>query len=826
MNAVIRPAAVRCCVVLAVTALTIGSLLAPPATAAPARIAAPPRPVGVAGAALPDPGVAGPEAVDELSYDFGDQAYRPTGFPAAVEVKAKVYAPQTIAGRAPLVILQHGRHATCATATVTLLEWPCPASVPEIPSYQGYDALGRLLASHGMVVVSIGANGINANDGFLDDGGASARGQLILEHLRRWKGWDASATGAPFGSRFVGRIDLDRIGLMGHSRGGEGIAAAVQLNQRSVNRFGIKAAMALAPVDFGRRVIGGVELGVILPYCDGDVYDLQGASYYDDGRYATPGDTSSKMTALLYGANHNFFNTVWTSGPGSFDDAGVFIEGGGQDTRAAADPCRPGGSGRLTAAQQEQAGAALMAGFLRRTLGPEPNLQPLVTGTAPYPPSTSPARWSIAYHAGDRLDIESWASADTYRRTPTGQVTDIRGVNTGLVCNPSDEGGFGQPDGVRVVTTRCAAATFTGLVNDTGALDAGWIRQGTSVRIPFAAAGIDVAGYDGVRMRVAVPNDTRNAARAKQDFTVVLEDADGHRAAVPALSGTNGLQRLNAGTVQHAVLNGVRLPLSSFAGIDVTRVRAIELRFDRTGAGRLAIADLAFTQEGLGSAAANTTGVGPITPPASPCRRTSAARWACAVGQLAWGRDPTTAEISWLGAGYATAAGRKRIVARALGGPTAHGLRHAQFLQTYLQDEVDPAWVSSSLSANGKKHWDTATVDLVGAFAFSSASLATPDDVVRAAYESILGRPADTGGLAHWAPKVRNGGARAMAANLVRTEAARGRIVDERYAQVLGRAADPAGRAYWVKRLATPGGEQALMASLMATEAFRTWAIR
>lgn len=821
MNPVIRRS-----LVLATAAFTVLGAVAQPASAAPARSAAPTGPARAAGAPLPDPGVAGPETVDELSYDFGSQAFRPSGFPAAVELRAKVYAPKAIAGRAPLVILQHGRHATCATATVTLLEWPCPAAVPEIPSYQGYDALGRLLASQGMVVVSIGANGINANDGFLDDGGASARAQLIIEHLRRWKAWDASATGSPFGSRFVGHIDLDRVGLMGHSRGGEGIAAAVQLNQRSVNRFGIKAALALAPVDFGRRVIGGVELGVILPYCDGDVSDLQGASYYDDGRYATPGDTSSKMTALLYGANHNFFNTVWTSGPGSFDDAGGSFESSGQDPSASTDPCSPGGPGRLTAPQQEQAGAALMAGFLRRSLGSEPNLQAFVSGTAPYPPSTGPARWSIAYHAGDRLDIERWSDVDTYRRTAAGQLTDIRGVNTGLVCNPKDQSDFGQPDGVRVVMTRCAEADFTAMVNDTGVLDAGWIRQGTAIRIPLDPTGTDVAAYDGVRMRVAVPNDTRNSARAKQDFSVVLEDADGHRSSVAALTGTNGLQRLNGGSVQHAVLNGVRLPLSSFSGVDLTRVRAIELRFDRTGAGRLAIADLAFTQEGLGAASANTTGVGPIAPPITPCRRSPAARWACAVGQLAWGRDPTTAEISWLGAGYGSADGRKQMIARALGGPTAHGLHHAQFLQSYLQAEVDPAWVASSLSPDGRKYWDAATADLVAAFASTSASLATPDDVVRAAYESILGRPADAAGLAYWSPRVRDGGARTMAVNLIRTATARGRIVDERYEQVLGRSADPAGRAYWVSKLASPGGEQALVASLMATERFRTWAIR
>ncbi len=810
---------------LALSALTAAGVLAGPVTPATARPTSPARATAPAEAPLIDPGAVGPEAVDELSYDFGDEAFRPVGFPAAVEIRAKVYAPQSIAGRAPLVILQHGRHVSCATATQAVLEWPCPASIPEVPSYQGYDALGRLLASQGMVVVSIGANGINANDGYLADGGASARAQLIMEHLRRWRAWDASDAGSPFGSRFVGHIDLGRVGLMGHSRGGEGVAAAVQLNQRTSDRFGIVAALALAPVDFGRRVIGGVELGVILPYCDGDVSDLQGASYYDDGRYATPGDRSSKMTALLYGANHNFFNTVWTSGPGSFDDAGAFGAFRGQDARDTADPCQPGGHGRLTAAQQEQAGAALMAGFLRRALQPEPGLQRFVTGTAPYPPSTGPARWSIAYHAPDRLDIETWASPDTARRTAGGQLVDGRSVTTGLVCNAYEGQGFALPSEVRVVSTRCSTADPTAMVNDTGVLDAGWVRQGPFLRIPLATSGTDVTGYDGIRLRAAVLSDSRNTTRAKQDFSIVLEDADGNRSSVAAGTGSNGLQRLNGSFVQHAVLNGVRLPLERFSGVDLSRIRAVELRFDRTGGGRLALSDLAFTQEGTGSVPSTVTGFSPVAPSPSFCRRTPGSRWACAVAELAWGRDPTPTEASWLAAGYPTAAGRQKAIARALGGPTAAGLHHARVAQLFTQDEIDPAWISSTLSAAGRRYWDAATVDVIAGLAGSSPSLGSSSDDVRATYETILGRTADPSGLAYWTPKVARSGTRGLAAELARSATARGRIVDQRYQQILGRRPDTGGRAYWVNRLAKPGGEQALFASLLATESFRVAAV-
>jgi len=72
---------------------------------------------------------------------------------------------------------------------------------------------------------------------------------------------------------------------------------------------------------------------------------------------------------------------------------------------------------------------------------------------------------------------------------------------------------------------------------------------------------------------------------------------------------------------------------------------------------------------------------------------------------------------------------------------------------------------------------------------------------------------------------VARSGTRGLAAELARSATARGRIVDQRYQQILGRRPDTGGRAYWVNRLAKPGGEQALFASLLATESFRVAAV-
>ncbi len=793
--------------------------------------AAPSAPAGAAVVAAPadlptvDPGVLGPEAVDELTFDLGDEAFQPEGFPGKVELRGQVYAPQTIVGRAPVVLLMHGRHVTCGSTDADLdLAWPCPAGVPEIPSYRGYGDLGRNLASHGVVVVSVGANGVNAADGYLDDGGASARAQLVLEHLRRLQAWDASATGAPFGSRFVGHLDLTDVGLMGHSRGGEGVVAGAQLNQRIGSPFGIRAVLALAPVDFGRRLLGGVPLGVVLPYCDGDVSDLQGASYYDDARHASPGDPAAKMTALLYGANHNFFNTVWTTGPGSGDDADYFGTHGQVSAPKAdpVDPCQAGGAGRLTAAQQVASGVALVGGFLRHHLLADEGLQRLVTGTAPFPASVGPARWTIAHHAPVRLDVESWATADTFRVNRLEQLAQVTGFSGGTACNPSRTGS--DPEWMAPATgltaVPCPGVDILQATNDTAVLDASWVRPGAYVRQVLAPAGRDVTAYDGVRFRVAVPVDDRNGARANQDLSVVLEDADGNRASVPVGPTTNGLGRMAAGQVQHAVLGGVRLPLTSFAGVDLTRVRAVELRFDRTPAGRLSVSDLAFTAEGTGSAV-GPTDRGPVGPAATPaCRRTAAERWACALVQAAWGRQPTTDERRFVAAGYGSAASRAGVANALVRNPEAGRHQARRLSQAFAQAPIDDAYLDAIVSDRGRAAWEVGIDEVISGTAFANPRVVAPLQVVVAAYQSLTGRSPDAAALAYWVP--RTAGRTDMLVGSLRTSTAhRNRVVEERYLQVLGRAPDAGGRAYWVSRLGTRGADQTLTASLLGSESFR-----
>jgi hypothetical protein len=149
-----------------------------------------------------------------------------------------------------------------------------------------------------------------------------ARAELMQRHLDILNTFNTTG-GAPFGTKFVGKFDMTRVGTMGHSRGGEGVVRHFVLNEAQGSPYGIKAVFPLAPVDFNRFVANRTALSVLLPYCDGDVSDLQGVHFYDDARYNVAGDLSPKHYILVMGANHNFYNTIWSPSspfPGSADD--------------------------------------------------------------------------------------------------------------------------------------------------------------------------------------------------------------------------------------------------------------------------------------------------------------------------------------------------------------------------------------------------------------------------------------------------------------------------------------------------------------------------
>lgn len=189
----------------------------------------------------------------------------------------------------PVVVIMHGQHTTAD------------------PSYLGYNYLLDHLATHGFIAVSIDCNAINAISGMQD-----TRGHAILEHISLLN----SKNGSP--GLFFGKIDMTKIGIMGHSRGGDGVVQAEVLNQSLSLGWNIEAVIALAPTDFSGTSPSPLTLSTSKFLCiygsnDGDVwggsnpstqYTSTGFRFYD--RAAV-----EKSMAFIYGATHNRFNSEW-----------------------------------------------------------------------------------------------------------------------------------------------------------------------------------------------------------------------------------------------------------------------------------------------------------------------------------------------------------------------------------------------------------------------------------------------------------------------------------------------------------------------------------
>jgi hypothetical protein len=573
-------------------------------------------------AQTPDPGLMGTHAVLKLQYDLGDAYFPaiPTYFPYTQEARGSVHYPADLSGGPyPVLIWLHGRHSTCYSLTTftSSSAWPCGSGKAPIVSYEGYDYAARLMASHGYIVISISANSINAHDATSPDYGMTARGHLVQWHLNLWNTWN-TVGGAPFGTTFVGALDLQNVGTMGHSRGGEGVVYNAEYNRSLGSPYGIKAVLTLAPVDFERHVLNGIPLLNIAPYCAGDVSDLEGVHFYDDARYKDSTDETPKHSVLVMGANHNFFNSVWT--PGSYVAGGAddwFYAGG-----TASPYCGPTapGTGRLDTVKQMAVYKTYAAAFYRYYLGHETVFAPILNTTDLIPPASAlvdSSRIFVSYHPGrtDRVDINTTDSVYNLTNNNVGGTVTTSALTSPTICggglsqvycdiglggDQKPHGGTPNPFGTKGV----------------GQMNLNWSDTTGRYENNIPAAHQDFSNAQSLSFR-ACENFSETVAGPDLDFTVRLMDSTGNISNQVVNNYTNCLFYEPGtgvgGVLPKVVFNTIRIPLSGFTGVDMSKIRKVIFKFNRSTSGAILVSDLALINKPCGNLNANfstsTTGL-------------------------------------------------------------------------------------------------------------------------------------------------------------------------------------------------------------------------
>ena len=225
-----------------------------------------------------------------------------------VPIRGKIWYPKE-AQNCPVLFMIHGNHNY----------------VEE--SYLGYEYLGQYLASYGYVMVSVDQNACNMLTNEND-----ARAILLLENMKAVQGYNGIKN-----NPIYKKIDFSKVGIAGHSRGGEAVSIAYLLNDEKVNpnngkmkldyHFDIRSIIAIAPtVDQYKPTSKSVQLEdvnymILQGSNDQDLYNFSGMKQYKNIDFTGKGNYI-KTSLYCAGCNHVQFNSRW----GLYDREGVYAK--------------------------------------------------------------------------------------------------------------------------------------------------------------------------------------------------------------------------------------------------------------------------------------------------------------------------------------------------------------------------------------------------------------------------------------------------------------------------------------------------------------------
>jgi len=502
---------------------------------------------------------------------------------------ARIMYPATVAGTGtpvsnvntnyPVALFLHGRHLNCdndgaGPGLIGSMSSSC-AAANRIPSHEGYHYIMQRLASQGIISISISAHDIQPDNGIWN---YNARGRLVLKHLDKLRDWTNNGTD-PFGGIFFGKIDMTKIALSGHSRGGEGVVAAEVLNATWPNPHSILAVNAIAPTDQNGTSYVPTKAAyyLLIGARDGDVWNLQGFRTFDRAYPNGMLLRKDKTVGWVHSANHNYFNTIWTP------------------TAALGSPNPWAGSvddntstpSIITSAEQRQIALSTVAAFFRLHLKGVTGYREVLTGRIkPASMRNDVTFWT--YQAAQRKAL------DNFEQLPSNAALNtLSGTVTAPGFTTFAERLFNHDS---TDYTGALPPSDTAFYHDTLGLRLGWAAGQTYTSL-LPVGQRNVSAYSHLTFRAAKRPATAGTG-ADMSVLVNIKDNLGHTALwdLPSSQFDRIPHPYNAGFGVQAQLVGVRIPLRNFtqnnSQVDLTNI--VEVTIKTQGADEAGIDDIEF----------------------------------------------------------------------------------------------------------------------------------------------------------------------------------------------------------------------------------------
>jgi hypothetical protein len=432
----------------------------------------------------------------------------------------------------PLVVIAHGYFSTSSPPN-------------DVETFTGYDYLARHLARWGMVVFSVNMNDVNLQEG----SGYHDRAEIILKAV------DEVLSDATLD----GKINKNRIGLVGHSVAGYAVVVAQFLNESESRGYGIRGVVSIAPF------VGDLDDPLpktkhmqLLGSMDSRLGDTGGK-----GGFAVYSHASRPKTHFwIIGARHNPFNRRWVA------------EGDPFEAETADEALPP--------QDHERIAKCLINAFFQDALRNQTQYAGYMSGTV-LPQSLHELEIHTQHSRGpDRFVLDNFGDADQELGVPVApleKTTNTQGENV-AATGP----GLGEWNDIEFTTLH---------PQDTKVVELGWTEP--NVRYTSNTGGISRVQTDVFALRVGqVGDETLNPVDQPVDLFVTL--SDGADEATVRLGAVSQIPY----PLGAAPMKTVRLPLDAFKAANpflaVTNIQSIALWTAARATGHIVADDLEFSR--------------------------------------------------------------------------------------------------------------------------------------------------------------------------------------------------------------------------------------